>query len=421
MQLLRDAHARAVELAHEVRVVAVSVLLAEDEVRRPDERQRRALHADRGHDRRQIRLEALHHRLELRIVRSVAHIRSARRERRGDAALGGLLVDDLRRRVVDHVHAQLALDDTRQEALVNQLAILANDVLLAERHEIVDRLLLLVVVHSLLQVEDRRSGHLALLAILDLAHPDALTLAAAVLLQHAHARRDALRELLLEGIDVVVRVRVRHAAAEVLDLHEGVLRTHLDHRIRVRHRLHARRSHLAEHAVKRRLRHAVVRARVDTRDVALAAQKLSLHLLELRVAVEDRVRRPALLDERIADGDGVAAVSVRLLVRATLALDDDDLADGFRRLRQDLHDGASRELVRWCRRRGRCRSGRRCGGRFLCPLRLLRSGSGRRCRRGCWLRCRSLSWRRLRTCTATHTFSIRTRVSLKLEQTTCTG
>ena len=50
------------------------------------------------------------------------------------------------------------------------------------------------------------------------------------------------------------------------------------------------------------------------------------HLLELRVAVEDRVRRPALLDERIADGDGVAAVSVRLLVRATLALDDDERA-----------------------------------------------------------------------------------------------
>mmetsp|Transcript_3117 Transcript_3117/g.10782 ORF Transcript_3117/g.10782 Transcript_3117/m.10782 type:complete len:274 (-) Transcript_3117:358-1179(-) len=107
-----------------------------------------------------------------------------------------------------HVHAELSLNNTWQEALVNQLSVLTNNVLLAEGHEVIKSLLLLVVVDSLLKVQEGGSGDLSLLSLLDLAHPDALTLRAAVLLHHPDSGGNALcpRRLVLcvpEGTDAL--------------------------------------------------------------------------------------------------------------------------------------------------------------------------------------------------------------------------
>jgi len=122
-------------------------------------------------------------------------------------------VHNLRGGGVDHVDPQLALHNAGQEALVNQLPLVALNVLLAEGHEVVHSLLLLVVVKRFLQVQHCGAGDAASVGlVLQLAHPDALALGAAVLLEHACATGNGLGEALLEAGDVVVGVGVRHAA-----------------------------------------------------------------------------------------------------------------------------------------------------------------------------------------------------------------
>ena len=208
VQLLGNANARAVELSNKVGVLTVN-LVSKDEIGGPDQWNWHALHSQARHDLWKILVhEVIHELLEHRIIRLVRDVLGAGLEGSGDAALSWLLVHNLGWLVVDHVHAKLSLNNTWQEALVNQLTVLTNNVLLAEGHEVIKSLLLLVVVDSLLQVQDGGSGDLSLLSLLDLAHPDALTLRAAVLLHHPDSGGNALcpRRLVLcvpEGTDAL--------------------------------------------------------------------------------------------------------------------------------------------------------------------------------------------------------------------------
>mmetsp|Transcript_30822 Transcript_30822/g.77215 ORF Transcript_30822/g.77215 Transcript_30822/m.77215 type:complete len:296 (-) Transcript_30822:423-1310(-) len=235
VQLLRDAHTAAVELAHQV-CIHTGLLLPQDKVRCPDQRQRLPLHLKSRHEQSQILVdEVVHQSLELRRVRLVCHILCTRAQGGRDAALRRLLVHNLRRRVVDHVHAQLPLHNARQKALVNQLPVVPLYVLLAECQKLVHRHLLLVVVHRLLQVQQGGAGDRPVLPLLHLDHPDALALGAAVLLEDTCAGGNGGGEALLEGGDVVVGKGVAHAAGKVLDLDESILGAHALDDVRVGH------------------------------------------------------------------------------------------------------------------------------------------------------------------------------------------
>merc|ERR1719409_624893 len=247
---------------------------------------------------------------------------------------------------------QLTLHNAWQEALVNQLAVLTMDVLLAEGHELIHGLLLLVVVEGLLQAEHGGAAHLALLALLDVAHPDALALGAAVLLQHASAAANALGELRLEGVHVIVGVGVRHAAGQLPDLDQGVLGTHLDHDVRVRHHGHTLGGNVAQHLVQLALGHTLVAARVHAHNHTIGTLELLHHSLACCVGVVHGASLPAACLDSVADGDGVAAMAISTLVRAAMALQDKDAAARLLWLSLELTWASSRgcsrlRLVRW--------------------------------------------------------------------------
>mmetsp|Transcript_42040 Transcript_42040/g.76050 ORF Transcript_42040/g.76050 Transcript_42040/m.76050 type:complete len:227 (-) Transcript_42040:957-1637(-) len=137
----RDADAGAVELAnHKVRLAirAVGALLGvlRDEVAGPQQWQRLATESERRHDDRDVLLNELHLQVhELGLVRCVLDAL----QRRGwlwawlveghdvvaansGQAVDRKLVNDLEKPVADHLHADLALLDAREEALVHELA-----------------------------------------------------------------------------------------------------------------------------------------------------------------------------------------------------------------------------------------------------------------------------------------------------------
>eukprot|EP00976_Prorocentrum_cordatum_P102678 1193156-Prorocentrum_minimum.AAC.5 len=201
VQLLRDAHARAVELAHDVCVVTVTVLVAKDEVRGPDEGQGLALQPQGVHHLVDVAHPLLHHLGKLLVVGLELGVGSAGLQGGGQAALGGLLVHNLDALGPDHQAADLALHNARAEALVHQLAagrLTALEVLAgagagpgaalgvapvhAKLEELADGVLLDVVVvglsehQHLVVAQQPVAERLAVVAVLQLDDPDALTL-----------------------------------------------------------------------------------------------------------------------------------------------------------------------------------------------------------------------------------------------------
>ena len=343
VQLLGNANARAVELSNKVGVLTVN-LVSKDEIGGPDQWNWHALHSQARHDLWKILVhEVIHELLEHRIIRLVRDVLGAGLEGSGDAALSWLLVHNLGWLVVNHVHAELSLNNTWQEALVNQLTVLTNNVLLAEGHEVIKSLLLLVVVDSLLQVQDGGSGDLSLLSLLDLAHPDALTLRAAVLLHHPDSGGNALWEVLLEAWDVVVGVGVRHTTRQVGNLDKGILGSHLLHHVWMLHGGNASGGSLSEHLINLALGDSRVSSWVDPGDETISSHHKGLDLVILGIRVVDWHARPVLLDQSVGDWDGISPMSVSLLVAASLTLNEDDLSSRVLWLRQESWQG-------WCRR-----------------------------------------------------------------------
>ena len=231
-------------------------------------------------------------------------------------------MDDFNWSIVNHVDTQFTLNDSWKEALVNELAVFSVDVLFAECKEVPKSLFLLVVVNSLLQVKDGIHGHWAFLALLDLAHPDSFSLRPSVLLEDTHSGGDGGRECLAEGFDIIVCICVRESARESADFDESILGSHLDHGIGVGHGSEAIGGEGAEHIVELFLGDTLVLSRVDTRNVSICGTELFENCIILGITVEDGFAGPVLFDQSIADGDGVATVSIFSLVAATLAFDD---------------------------------------------------------------------------------------------------
>ena len=248
--------------------------------------------------------------------------------------------------VVNHVHTELSLHNTWQEALVNELTILSNNVLLAECHKFINGLLLLVVVDSLLQVQDGGSSHLTLLAFLDLAHPDTFALGSTVLLHDTDSSSNALWEVLLEGWDVIVGVGVSHTAGKVGNLHESILGSHLLHDIRVLHWGLAHGSNFSEQVINLALGNTRISSRVDSGDEAITLLEQGLHLVVLGVRVVHRNALPVLFDQGVRDWDGVSSVSIGLLITSTFAFNQHNLSSRRGRLWQEKWQPIFRSF--WC-------------------------------------------------------------------------
>merc|ERR1719443_2424072 len=206
-----------------------------NEVTGPPERDRLVRQAERGHDLVDVvREELLRQVRELGLVRTVVGVDRARAADRGDAALLRLLVDDPDELRPDHVVAELTLHDARAEALVHELSagcLAALQVLAcslggprarrirasvdAPLDELRNGVLLGVVV-----VRFHQGQHLAVLttalaesravvALLQLDDPDALSRGPAVLLDHARLESHGLLEPVDEGLVLVVSVSSR--------------------------------------------------------------------------------------------------------------------------------------------------------------------------------------------------------------------
>eukprot|EP00218_Dolichomastix_sp_CCMP3274_P016075 CAMPEP_0170132432 /NCGR_PEP_ID=MMETSP0033_2-20121228/196_1 /TAXON_ID=195969 /ORGANISM="Dolichomastix tenuilepis, Strain CCMP3274" /LENGTH=222 /DNA_ID=CAMNT_0010367785 /DNA_START=24 /DNA_END=688 /DNA_ORIENTATION=- len=117
-----DAHARAVELADDVHGRAWGFAVGGDEVAGPDERERLAGEPHRLHEHRDVVVNKL--RLEVGVLGGVRRVEGGDVDAAhgGHAALHRLLVDNLEEGVLHHEHANLALRDAGEEALVDELA-----------------------------------------------------------------------------------------------------------------------------------------------------------------------------------------------------------------------------------------------------------------------------------------------------------
>mmetsp|Transcript_97199 Transcript_97199/g.274072 ORF Transcript_97199/g.274072 Transcript_97199/m.274072 type:complete len:369 (+) Transcript_97199:138-1244(+) len=229
-QALRDAHARAIELANDPLVDgarrARSARVRVNEVRGPPQGQWLVVQIQVSHERGEVLARKVCHQvLKLRGIRCVVGVDRPGAANCGDAARLWLLVDDARASVADHVHAQLALNDTRAEALVHQLTAclltalqvfaradgvplpgLAGAAVDAELQELSHGVRLGMIVTRLhhLQLFVGRAAAVpkvfAIITGLQLDDPNALARRAAVLLQHArlegHRLLEACREVL---------------------------------------------------------------------------------------------------------------------------------------------------------------------------------------------------------------------------------
>mmetsp|Transcript_102000 Transcript_102000/g.266219 ORF Transcript_102000/g.266219 Transcript_102000/m.266219 type:complete len:380 (+) Transcript_102000:137-1276(+) len=240
-QALRDAHARAIELANDPLLVLRGCARRGrvDEVRSPPQRNRLFAKTKRRHDLRKIgRHEALRQARKLLLTGAEIRVNRARAAHCGDAALLGLLVDDADEGVDHTVVAELALHNAWAEALVHELTsgrlatleVLADALggplaglvaaaMHAELDELCDRVLFRMVVVGLHHVQDvvvvaaRLPVLLAIITGLQLDDPDALARRAAILLDHARLELHRLLEALHPGCLRVVGESVLQADA----------------------------------------------------------------------------------------------------------------------------------------------------------------------------------------------------------------
>ena len=140
------------------------------------------------------------------------------------------------------------------------------------------------------------------------------------------ARRKSLGESLLEAGNVIVCVCVWETTAQVIDFHEGILRTHLDHAVGMRHCLDALRRHITEHVIEFFLRHSLICSRVDPCDESLGLAERVVYGVILFIGVVHRNARPSLFDECVGDGDSISSMSVGFFIGTTSAFEHDDCA-----------------------------------------------------------------------------------------------
>ena len=123
-EALRDTDAGAVKLTDDPLLLlnGRSKLRREDEVTGPPERKRLLRKAKRWHDLVHVIFdEAVRQIGEFFFIRAVERVDGARSAHSRDTARLRLLVDDANELRADHVVAELALDDARAEALVDEL------------------------------------------------------------------------------------------------------------------------------------------------------------------------------------------------------------------------------------------------------------------------------------------------------------
>mmetsp|Transcript_1526 Transcript_1526/g.2921 ORF Transcript_1526/g.2921 Transcript_1526/m.2921 type:complete len:455 (+) Transcript_1526:157-1521(+) len=324
VKLLGDPDAGAVELSDEEGIHAVGILGTSDEVSSPDKWERLIREVEGSHDVRLVSVESIDEVLELRSIRSVGGVGGSGSEGCRETALSRLLVDKLDRFVEDVEAANLTLNNTRKEALVNNLTVLSDDVLFAELHELFDSLLLLVIVDGLHEVKDGVvRDRSAVLAISTLADPDTLSLGTTVLLHDTRSVLDGFRESLVHFRDLVVRVGIWHTAGKVADGDKRVLGTHAELYIRLSHARDSGLVDVAEQSVKLGIGNSVNNTRVNTDDNTIGLLQKGLDLVVGGIGVEDRNALVSLGNDSVADGDGVGAVSksIGTLVKTATDLD----------------------------------------------------------------------------------------------------
>mmetsp|Transcript_59265 Transcript_59265/g.183716 ORF Transcript_59265/g.183716 Transcript_59265/m.183716 type:complete len:558 (-) Transcript_59265:419-2092(-) len=349
-EALGDAHAGAVELAHDPLLLLCGRAYGrcEDEVRGPPERDGFAGKAERRHDLGEVPgEEVVREVLELGLLRRVEGVHGASPANGRDAALLGLLVDDAHEGVADHVVAQLAFHDARAEALVDELAAgclaalevpaspfggpiprLAGATADAELDELAHGVFLGVVVVGLHHVElvivrtALFAERLAILARLQLDDPDALPGGSAVLFDHAWLESHCLLETRGELLGSVVCQCVLQSDLELCNLAERILGAHKFHDIRARPHLLAQLAHLSHGIVELALVAAIGLdlAGVATHDECIELLSHLEELVVLVVHVMNQLAAHAGADHPVGNWDGVVAVAVGALVAAPVGL-----------------------------------------------------------------------------------------------------
>ena len=228
----------------------------------------------------------------------------------------------------DHQDPDLSLLDSGQELHVDQLALLSDDVLLAESHEFSQLPVLDVVVDCLgaldLKVVGEVVSSLELPLIFDNDPPDALSGGPSVLLQDSFSEGESFGETFFETIDVIVGVGVGGDETCLVELDQGGLGSEADHGVGVAHAVKSGSGELP-HGVEEALLVVGEGAGVDPADVAAVfVDDLVVDLVGLLVFELDDLALPALFLDLLEDGDGVLAVAVGSFVRPSDRLEDAD-------------------------------------------------------------------------------------------------
>ena len=157
------------------------------------------------------------------------------------------------------------------------------------------------------------------LAILQLHAPDAGTSGSAVLLEHALAVGQGLREGLVERLHVVVSSRVIRHQVSVIELDQRILGTVGHHFLRSRHAHQAGLVGQLGQQLKVTLFSTWNVARIHAGDVRIVIFRNVLEDFFCAVRVEvHNLGVPSLVSNRVDDGHRIPTVSVIPLVVATL-------------------------------------------------------------------------------------------------------
>mmetsp|Transcript_84038 Transcript_84038/g.180153 ORF Transcript_84038/g.180153 Transcript_84038/m.180153 type:complete len:275 (-) Transcript_84038:109-933(-) len=254
-------------------------------------------------------------------------------------------MDDADKLVADHVVAQLPFHNTRAEALINQLAtscfpsfkVLADTLggpltrfaraaIDTELDELTHGVLLRVVVIGFHQIELIIVGARLLakrrtvLARLQLDDPDALARGPTVLLHHPRLECHGLLETCGKLIGRVVSQCVLQADVHISDLAQRILGTHELHHIRRGPHLNAQLAQPTHAVIKLPL---ITSVGLDLARIATDDERVELftNLEELVVLIMDVVNKltaHAGRDHTIGERDGIIAVAIGALVRATV-------------------------------------------------------------------------------------------------------
>lgn len=239
----------------------------------------------------------------------------------------GLLVNDVDGGAVEHEKSNFSFFDTGKEDHVDKHTVFTDDVLFAEIHEVGKRVEFNMVIlgFSALDLGIKRDDTiLDAVGVDQLYTPDTFTSGTTVLLQDTFAESKSLGEGGLELIDIVVGISIGGDKGSIPQFAQSIFGTISQHSIGVGHTANTVGAEFSEHVEIFAFLLEV--SGVDTADIGISSlQDMFINLIALIDREENYFSCPSTFDEGINHGQGVTAVSIRTLVRATTNFEENDV------------------------------------------------------------------------------------------------